>query len=371
MNRIVPILLLALTVYAGAFAQQAVTVDTAILQAGDYFIANLPRNSIVAILNIESDIPAISIHIMEELSAVLVNDRSLIVVERRNLDLIRQEEGFQLSGEVSDETARRIGYKLGAQTIISGSFARVGSQYRMRIRAIAVETAQVQGIITIPVRTDKVLRGLEQEGGVSGGNSLWDSLHDTNRLYLGARTGLSYGFYDNGGGLLNRTEFPSQTLAGNPAFDAALFASVSVWSLFAVQAEAVITNDWFDLSSGSRPLMSVSYKSMMFPLLAKAVWRPSVFMLQGYAGAYLSLPMGQVEVKHSNGSYSAGVSVPPGFIAGGGFGMKLGPGTVAADIRYAADFGNTAANYNGIREISRRSKVFFALGYELGLVPKK
>jgi hypothetical protein len=240
----------------------------------------------------------------------------------------------------------------------------------MRIRAIAVETAQIQGMKTIIVKTDKTLRGL-QDSNDPGNNGLWNSLYDKNRLYLGARAGLSQGFYDNGGGLADKTVFPSQTMIGIPVFDASLFASVSIWSLFAIQAEAILTNDTFELFSGKNSLMTVSYYSLMIPLLAKLVWRPLIFMLQGYAGAYISLPVGQMEVKHRNGSYSADVSLLPGFMAGTGAGIKLGPGTVIADIRYATDFSNTSANYNGTRDISHRSKVFFALGYEFGLLPKQ
>jgi len=364
------VLFAACAARAGVFAQDTVSIDTAIQLAGNYIIVNLPKNTKVVVLNIESDVPKISIYIMEELSALLVNARSLVVVDRRDLDLIRQEELFQMSGEVSDETAQRIGHKLGAQTIISGAFVRVGAQYRMRIRAIAAETAQVQGMKTIIVKSDKTLRGL-QDSGDPDNVSFWNTLDDKNRLYLGAKTGLSLGFYDNSGGLADKTIFPSQTITGRPAFDASLFASVSIWSLFAIQAEAIITNDSFELFSGNNPLMTVSYYSLMLPLLAKAVWRSSVFMLQGYAGAYLSLPVGQMEVKHRNGSYTADISLLPGFMTGGGAGITLGPGTVIADIRYAADFSVTTANHNGTRDISHRDKLFFALGYEFGLLPKQ
>ena len=362
------ILFAACAARAGVFAQDTVTIDEAVQSAGDYIIVTLPKNTKVAVLHIESDTPAISMYIMEELSALLVNSRSLVVVDRRDLDLIRQEEAFQMSGEVSDETAQRIGKKLGAQTVVSGSFVRAGSRYRLMVRAIAVETAQVQGMKTFIVKSDKTLRGLMGAGG-PGGSGLRDSLYDKNRLYLGARAGLSLGFYGNGGGLADKAVFPSQTITGIPAFDASLFASVSVRSLFAIQAEAVITNDSFELFSNNSPLMTVSYYSLMIPLLAKLAWRPSIFMLHGYAGAYLSLPAGQMEVKHRNGSYSAGLSLLPGFMAGTGAGVKLGPGTVIADIRYATDFSNTTANYNGTKNISHRSKVFFALGYEFGLLP--
>lgn len=371
MKRIIIILLLVCAVCGGSFAQQAVTIDKAIKQASSYITSNLPRNSKVAVLNIESDSTKISEYIMEELSALLVNDRSLVIVDRRDLDLIRQEERFQMSGEVSDETAQRVGKKLGAQSIISGSFVRIGGQYRMRIRAIAVETAQVQGLTTIQVKMDKTLRGLVQDPGDSGNDNVFDSLHDKKRLYLGIKAGLSIGNYDNGGGLADRTVYPSQSLTGLLSFDASLFAAVSIWSLFAIQAEAILTNDSFELFSGNSSLMTVSYNSLMIPLLAKLVWRPSIFMVQGYAGAYLSLPMGQMEVKHRNGSYSADIPLMSGFMAGGGFGIKLGPGSIIADIRYATDFGNVTINNNGTRDISHRGKVYFALGYEFGLLTKK
>jgi hypothetical protein len=243
----------------------------------------------------------------------------------------------------------------------------------MRVRAIAVETAQVQGLTTIQVKMDKTLRGLLREPGNdndSGNDNVFDRLHDRNRLYIGARAGLSLGNYTNGGGLADKAVYPSQTINGIPAFDASLFASVPVWSLFAVQAEALITGDSFELFSGKTSLRTVSYNSLMVPLLAKLVYRPSIFMLQGFAGAYLSLPLGQMEVKHPNGSYSANFSLLSGFMAGGGAGIKLGPGTLMADRRYAADFDNITAVYNGKMNVSRRNKVFFALGYEFGLLPK-
>jgi TolB-like protein len=67
-----------------------------------------------------------------------------VVVDRRELDLIRQEERFQMSGEVSDESMQSIGKKLGAQIIVSGSLNAMGGAYRFRMRALNVETAVVE-----------------------------------------------------------------------------------------------------------------------------------------------------------------------------------------------------------------------------------
>lgn len=354
-----------------SYTQQTVSIDNAIRSAGIYLSGNLPHNSKIAILNIQSDNPKISEYILEELSALLVNDRTLVLVDRRDLDLIRQEEQFQKSGEVSDETAQRIGHKLGAQTIISGSFINFGNQYRLRIQAIAVETAQVQGVITAPVKTDKTLRGLTQETVNTNNDTILSSLHDKNRLYLGAKAGLSLGYYDNGGALADKTLYPSQTISGIPSYNASLFISAPIWSLLAIQTEVILTRDTFELFSGNNSLMTVSYNSLMIPLLVKLVWRPSIFMLQGYTGAYLSIPLGQAEIKHRNGSYTADLSLLSGFMAGGGLGIKLGYGSIIADIRYATDFSYIKANNSGRTfDLSHGNKVHFTLGYEIGILPK-
>jgi hypothetical protein len=118
----------------------------------------------VVVLNFTSNSAALTDYIIEELTGFIVNDGSLTVVDRRNLEIIRQELEFQLSGEVSDETAQSIGQKLGAQTIISGSITAIGATYRLRIRAIAVETAAIQGMHNVTVAQDSTIAALT--GGV-------------------------------------------------------------------------------------------------------------------------------------------------------------------------------------------------------------
>jgi hypothetical protein len=69
----------------------------------------------------------------------------LTVVDRQQIAEIRNELYFQSSGEVSDETTQSIGNMVGAQTIISGNIVPIGNFYRLGIRAINVESAEVQG----------------------------------------------------------------------------------------------------------------------------------------------------------------------------------------------------------------------------------
>jgi hypothetical protein len=77
---------------------------------------------------------------------------------------------YQLSGEVNDETAQSIGQKLGAQTIISGSITALGDIYRLRVQALSVETARIQGMQNIDVIPDSRLSILT---GVSHSASLF------------------------------------------------------------------------------------------------------------------------------------------------------------------------------------------------------
>jgi TolB-like protein len=143
-----------------SFAQQTQSLDEVLSNSTAYLKNRIPIGSKVVVLNFTSKWSDLTDYIIEELTGYIVNEGTLTVVDRRNLEVIRQEMDFQLSGEVSNETAQSIGQKLGAQTIISGSISAIGDMYRLRIRAIAVETAQIQGLQNVDVRPDQRLAAL-------------------------------------------------------------------------------------------------------------------------------------------------------------------------------------------------------------------
>jgi len=66
-------------------------------------------------------------------------------VDRQQLNTIRAELKFQMSDEVDDATAQALGRMAGAQIIISGAISQVGTLYRLRIRALSVQSAQIEG----------------------------------------------------------------------------------------------------------------------------------------------------------------------------------------------------------------------------------
>ena len=154
------------------FAQTSVTtLDRALNDAVVYFDSRLQSGAKVIILNMRTT-QELSDYIIDEIASYIVNGSKLIVIDRRNLDAIRQEMNFQMSGDVSDETAQRIGQMLGAQYIISGSLQSLGDVQRLRVQALVVETAQITGMINLNIPSnDRVIMALSPRGeGAVGGN---------------------------------------------------------------------------------------------------------------------------------------------------------------------------------------------------------
>jgi len=120
-------------------------LDAAVRETSNYLNKQLAKGSKLIILNVQSDFPALSEYIIDELTANAVNDRVFSVVDRQQLNTIRAELDFQMSGAVDDTTAQSLGRMAGAQIIISGAVSKIGDLYRLRIRALSVQSAQIVG----------------------------------------------------------------------------------------------------------------------------------------------------------------------------------------------------------------------------------
>jgi hypothetical protein len=126
-------------------ASGADELDAAIREASDYLNTRIPNGNKVAFINISGGYPDLADYILSDLSKHGVNDGIFSVVDRALLDQVREELNFNMSGEVSDQSAQAIGQMLGAQTIVSGSVRKIGALYRLDVKAIEVQTAGVQG----------------------------------------------------------------------------------------------------------------------------------------------------------------------------------------------------------------------------------
>ena len=77
-------------------------LDAAIREAAAHMEAEIPAKTLIALVSVASPSTAFSSQVLTRLESALVSGKKLVVVDRANLDKIREEQGFQLSGEVDD-----------------------------------------------------------------------------------------------------------------------------------------------------------------------------------------------------------------------------------------------------------------------------
>ncbi|MDR0302183.1 MAG: penicillin-binding protein activator LpoB, partial [Treponema sp.] len=147
------------------------SLDMAIAEAAGRMETRLNVGTKIALINFSSSSAQFSEYVLEGISLHLVNGGKLVVVDRANLDRVRQEQGFQLSGDVSDESAKAIGQMLGADAIVTGSLTNIGREYRINLKAITVEAATVAVQYAADIAADERVRTLLASGGGSGGGT--------------------------------------------------------------------------------------------------------------------------------------------------------------------------------------------------------
>ncbi|MHC6203437.1 CsgG/HfaB family protein [Breznakiellaceae bacterium SP9] len=117
-------------------------LDGALERAAQSLTEGLKKDARIAIINISSGDTAQAEFITEEIEVLLVKG-GFTVVDRRELDRIRKEQNFQLTGDVDDDSIVSIGKFAGADIVITGSVSGADSTRRLRLRALNTQTAQV------------------------------------------------------------------------------------------------------------------------------------------------------------------------------------------------------------------------------------
>jgi TolB-like protein len=135
------------------------SLEEAIEQSADEIAGKLPAKTRIAVVSFTTEHPSLSVYIMDELALALAGG-SLEVTDRQRLELVKREQGFQLSGDVSDETAVSIGKILGAGYVITGQLVKAGGRYRYRVSGINVETAALESPVRLNVRDDRSFQTL-------------------------------------------------------------------------------------------------------------------------------------------------------------------------------------------------------------------
>jgi hypothetical protein len=193
-------------------------------------------------------------------------------------------------------------------------------------------------------------------------------------LHLGLRAGPSLGIYIPG----DDTAFTGGDSYG-ASLNTAVQATVEIVPFFSVQAEAVFTWDngslWrYEFIDNVHDRYQYKFKtlSFQFPLLAKLNFYPGKFRISPFLGAYLIVPLGEIETARHNEteSYAYSYSPPLGALGGLSLEFPLGPGLIFADLRYFADLGSPELR-DGNMETYTRHTAALSLGYEFGLFRKR
>jgi TolB-like protein len=136
------------------------TSNQSIEQTAEDIRRQLTAQYKIAVLSFSSDWRELSTYVIDELNTAIVREGSLTLVNKQQLDLVREELDFQGSGDVSDASAQSKGQFLGAQSVLTGSFTKIGNTYRFRVRVITVETAVELYSNSIEIKNDRVLTAL-------------------------------------------------------------------------------------------------------------------------------------------------------------------------------------------------------------------
>jgi hypothetical protein len=146
-------------------------LDAAIREAAAQMEMKIPPKTMVALVSVASPSTAFSTQVLTRLESAIVGGGRLVVVDRANLDKVREEQGFQLSGEVDDESAKSIGKLLGAGAIVTGSLADLGDVYSLTLKAINIETATVAVSYLADLEKSLRVETLLASGGGAAGTS--------------------------------------------------------------------------------------------------------------------------------------------------------------------------------------------------------
>jgi hypothetical protein len=154
MKRFFVVLALFAVLAEPVLAEKSYRLDAGIAEAARGLSSRLAGKTKVVILDIKTDNERVEAYIVDGLTSQLLQNDRLVVVDRENLATIKKELSFQMSGDVSDESSQRIGAMLGAESIITGSFEPLDDKYRLSLKAVKVETAEIQYLSAMTIIPD-------------------------------------------------------------------------------------------------------------------------------------------------------------------------------------------------------------------------
>jgi hypothetical protein len=109
---------------------------------------NIPGNARIAIVNVDSNNYNESVYIIDELTVLFVNANHF-VVDRNRLQAIMNEQRFQMSGYVDDNSIISIGHFAGASVVLTGNINVNDGRRRLVFRALDVLTGRILAMSSV------------------------------------------------------------------------------------------------------------------------------------------------------------------------------------------------------------------------------
>ncbi|MFQ6608093.1 MAG: CsgG/HfaB family protein [Fidelibacterota bacterium] len=82
----------------------------------------------------------------DRLRSEMVEVGAFVVVERGQMEMILEEQGFQQTGCTSAECAVEVGKLLGVQKMVTGSIGKLGELYTVDARMFDVQTGEIERV---------------------------------------------------------------------------------------------------------------------------------------------------------------------------------------------------------------------------------
>ena len=355
------------------FSQTPISLDRAFQQTLDSIYTSVNTGSRIFISDIQSNSQSLTEYTINKLLSKIVNNRrkgNLFVVERnaQNIALMNNEMNYQLSGEVSDETALSLGRKLGAEIIVTGNIKPHADNFLLHIRVIHIETGEILVVTNEVIKSNRELRQFVSVNRNTNqtrnntqvkNNTRTVSWHDTewmnNWLYLGGRLGFTPNIYN----LNSNIDMNAEAFA---SFDLAFQIGLHLTKHFFLQTELIYSSDEVVVIKPEK--ISLQSSSLTIPVIAKFGFSHNLFHYAFLGGLAFPIGLGNLEVEKNGVKQEYEYSIPIGLLLGVNLGVKLGPGIVFTDLRLLQDLGYI--NANGADQYSR-TKICITLGYDFAL----
>jgi hypothetical protein len=126
----------------GQLREMSTGITAAIVRVSRNLVRTLPKNQKIAVLNIAASDEDVVLFITDGIEQQLF-DAGYSLVDRSQLDKIRAEQNFQLSGDVDDNQIVSLGKMAAARIVITGRITKMGNIQSLTLRALDVETGEL------------------------------------------------------------------------------------------------------------------------------------------------------------------------------------------------------------------------------------